>query len=169
VVVELSPHGEAKVEEGTLVSALQSDLGVGDDHPIFVPSMIYRKGGRQVALHLMEGYVFIGSGLPETQYFGLEKRAYITQVMSVKSGPHRMRAPSVVPDEHILDLKKQLRELVSSDIEVGASVVILEGPYKGLEGEVLGLEGEDAFVHVELRSIEIIGTVPRVFLESQGD
>ena len=168
VAIELTSQGEAKVEDGTIIPTLRMDLEVGEDHPIFVPSMIYRKGERQVVLHLMEGYVFVASGLPETRYFALERKPYVGQVMSSRGGPHRMRVPSVIPNSHVQGLKDQLQQMVSSDIEEGARVMVIDGLYRGLEGEVLGVEGEEAFVLVELRSIQIIATIPRVFLESLG-
>ena len=167
VAIELSPLGETKVEEGTLVKVLRSDLEVGEDYPIFIPSIVYQKGGKRVSLHLMEGYAFVVSGLPETRYFALEQKPYVTQVMSTRGGPYRMRTPSVISDAHIQDLQRQLRKMVSSDIEVGARIFVLDGLYKGLDGEVLGIENEEAFVLVELRSIKIIATVPLVFLESR--
>lgn len=167
IAIELTRQGEAKVEDGTLAASLRSDLDVGDDHPVFVPSMVYRTGGRLITLHLMEGYVFVASGLPETQYFSLEKRPYVSQVMSGPGGPHGMRVLSVIPNSNILELQSKLRGLVASDIEIGASVSIHDGRYHGLDGTVLGLADEDAFVYVNLRSIKIIATVPLVFLEAQ--
>lgn len=169
IAIELTRQGEAKVEDGSIIGALRSDLEVGEEHPIFVPSVVYWTGGRQVTLHLMEGYVFVASGLPETRYFNLEKKPYVSQVMSSLGGPHRMRVPSVIPNSNIEDLRSKLRGMVASDIEVGAHVSILDGKYRGLEGRVLELDQEDAFVHVQLRSIKIIATIPRVFLEAQDE
>jgi transcription antitermination factor NusG len=167
IAIELTRQGEAQVEDGTLVDQLRSDLDVDDSFPIFVPSMIYRKGGRRVVLHLMEGYVFVASGLPEVRYFGLEKRAYVSQIMSSEGGPYRMRVPSVISNTKVQDLKTQLRGLVASDIEVGTEVLITDGLYRGLEGQVMGAEGDDAFILVVFRSLEVIATIPKVFLESQ--
>lgn len=167
IAVELTHYGEMKVEDGTLVPTLRSDLEVGDDFPTFVPSVVYQAGDRQVVLHLMEGYVFVGSGLPETRYFSLEKRGYVSQVMSTFGGPHAMRVPSVIPNAQILVLKHQLRGLMAFDIQIGETVQIVDGPYRGLEGLVQGVNGQEAFVLVELRSIKIIATIPRVFLASE--
>jgi len=163
----LTNQGEAKVEDGSLAASLRSDLDVEDTFPIFIPSMVYKKGGRQVTLHLMEGYAFVASGLPETSYFALEKRPYVSQVMSQVGGPHRMRSPKVISNANILNLRVKLRGLVSSDIEVGAEVVVTDGLYRGLEGSVLGIEGDDAFVIIVMRSLSVIATVPLVFLDSQ--
>lgn len=141
------------------------DLGVGEDFPIFIPAATYMRSNHPVTLHLMEGYAFVGSGLPETSYFNLEKRPYITQVIHTRPGPHALRVPSVIPDRKIRELQKQLRELVASDIELGADVRVNEGRYKSLEGKVIDMVGDLAIVEVHLRSIEMILTIPRVFLE----
>jgi len=169
IAIELTSFGEAKVEDGTIADTLRKDLGVSSSHPVFVPSVVYRAGGQPVVLHLMEGYVFVASGLPETRYFALEKRAYVSQVMSTRGGPHGMRVPSVIPNAQILVLKHQLRGLVSFDIQVGETVHVLDGPYRGLEGVVQELDGDNAYMLIELRSIKIIATVPRIFLSSEGE
>jgi len=67
------------------------------------------------------------------------------------------------------NLRLKLRELVSSDIELGAVVKIQDGLYRGLEGVVIELDSDNAFVLVKLRSIRIIATLPKVFLEGQED
>lgn len=165
VAVELTHQGEQKVEDGTLESILRHDLGVGDDHPIFIPCALYRKHGRVVTIHLMEGYVFIASGLPEMVYFALEKQPYVSKVLSSQPGRHRMRVLSVITHKHIQDMQAKLRLQISSEIPVGAKVKVLDGIYRNLSGMVTGLDDENAYVHIRLRSLEVVATVPRIFLE----
>lgn len=165
VAVELSPQGEIRVEEGTLEAALRRDLGVDADHAIFIPCALYRKDGRVVTIHLMEGYVFIASGLPETTYFSLERQSYASKVLSTQTHPHRMRVLSVITNAHIQEMRNKLRSLVSSEIPVGAEVIVLDGTYRHLTGKVTGLDEGNAFVHIRLRSLEVVATVPRIFLE----
>lgn len=167
IAIELTRLGEQQVDDGTLAATLRGDLDVDDTFPVFIPSVIYKKGGRRVVLHLLEGYVFVASGLPEVRYFALERRPYVNQVMSTQAGPHRMRVPSTIPNSKVLDLKFQLRGLVASDIEVGSTVQVTDGLYRGLEGEVMGIEGDDAFVYITFRSLKTIATIPKVFLESE--
>jgi len=166
IALELNRAGEQKIEDGTLASSLQNDLSVGIDFPIFIPATTYTKNNRPITLYLVEGYVFVGSGLPETQYFALERRPYVVQVIHTKPGPHKIRVLSVIPNSHIEEMQKQLRALVSSDIEIGAQVRITDGPYKTLVGKVLDVEGDHAIVEIHLRSLELILTIPRVFLEA---
>ena len=80
--------------------------------------------------------------------------------------PHRIRTLSVIPNEHIESLRRKLREQVSSDINHGDWVTVIDGPYKALEGRVVGGDGENAFVEIRLRSLYLIATTPFVFLES---
>ncbi len=165
IALELSKFGEARVEDGTLARMIQKDMDA-EDHPVFVPALSYTKGSRRITLHLMEGYVFVGSGLPEVRYFALENKPYINQVMSTRSGPHRMRVLSVIENDYVKDMRDQLRGMIASDIELGTTVQIINGRYKSLEGTVLGIEGDYAFVYVVMRSLETVATVPKIFLET---
>jgi transcription antitermination factor NusG len=166
VVLSLTRLGEQKVEDGTLVSSLLRDLNAAPEHPVFVPSVTYRKGRRHITVHLMEGYVFVASGLPDVVYFALEQRPYIEQVMATPPERDRPRNLAVIPDEKIRNLKAQLQERVASDIQVGEVVRICEGQYRKMEGIVTGMDGSDAHVFIKLRSLQVVATVPRVFLES---
>jgi len=168
IAVELTPLGEAKVEDGSLAGSLRADLGVDESFPVFIPAVTFSKGNRKVTIHLLEGYVFVPSGLTETTYFGLERKPYIGRVMSSQTGPHKIRTPSVIPDSRVAEMRGQLRKMVASDIEVGEQVRVTEGTYRSLEGQVVGMDpgGEAAFIHVRLRSLERITLIPLVMLET---
>ena len=165
VVLELSPQGEDRLEDGTLDQSIRSDLGVDSKFPIFIPATTYQKGNKTITLRLMEGYVFVASGLPETSYFALEQRPYVEQIMSTRPGPYKMRVLSTVPDARVGDLKNQLQEMLSSDIALYDKVTVIDGSYKSLEGVVMGIEKDKAFVKINLRSMEVIATIPLMFLE----
>lgn len=167
VAIELTKMGELKVEDGSLKGALLRDLEADPSFPVFIPSATYKKGGRTITVHLMEGYCFVASGLPEVRYFKLEKQPYIESVMSTLSGPHRMRTISVIPNRDIERLKRQFQEQLASDIVEGAWVKVVQGKFKGLEGRVLTLiDDRYAWVQFKLRSLHRISPLPRVFLES---
>lgn len=164
IAIELSHLGEQKVEDGTIEEDLKKHLG-STSIEVFIPATTYRKGKRSITIHLMEGYVFVSSGLPETTYFALEARAYVNSVMSTRQGPHRMRTLSTIPNAHIEELRNKLREMASSDIESGTPVRVLHGKYKTLEGRVIDVQGDKAIVDIRLRSLRIKAAIPRVFLE----
>ena len=162
IVVELNHLGETKVVEGTLEKALRSDLGVDASFPIFIPVAKYPKGQRTITLHLMEGYVFVGSGLPDTTYFALERRPYVNTIIST---PGKMRTLNAVPNNKIEELRTQLRKMVAADIQDGEQIRVTNGSYRNLEGQVLSIVGESAVIQIKLRSLELVVTIPVVFLE----
>lgn len=166
VVIELAHMGEKKVEDGTLESSLRADLDVPESFPIFIPAATYHKGGKVCAVTLMEGYVFVGAGLPDISYYELERKPYVATVISSPTGPYKMRVLSTIPDREIREMRQKLREKVSSDIKLGDWVTVLDGTHKSLEGDVTGVEDGSAFVRIELRSLKLIATIPLVFLES---
>ena len=166
IAVELTKFGESKIEDNSLVPALRRDLGVGPEHEFFVPAMTYYRHNQPITIHLLEGYVFVASGLPEVKYFALEQRPYVNSVMSTLSGPYRMRSLKVITNDEVLKMKSRLRDLVSSDLEIGSKVKVIDGTYRNLDGKVLEVEGDNASVEVILRSLWVIARVPRVFLET---
>ena len=169
VVIELTRAGELRAEEGTLESAIREALGVDLHHPVFVPSAIYNRGGRRVTIHLMEGYVFVGTGLAETTYFTLERDSQYVKTVLSSQGASGMRALSTIPDSTIEDMRRQLREQIAIDLEEGMTVRVAEGVYSNLPAEILEIRGEEALISIELRSRKIITQVPAVFLDPSGE
>lgn len=165
VIVELTPQGEKLVEEGNLAKELRKELGVEKDWPIFIPSRIYKKRGKQITIHLMEGYAFIATGLDEVIYFKLEQNKLVEQVMTT-SNPKGMRILSTIPDTKISDLRRKLNSEVASDFDPGTKVMVTEGLYQRLDGTVLETEGDHVIVHFELRSLKVHAKIPKVFLET---
>ena len=113
----------------------------------------------------MQGYVFVGSGLPDPTYFALEKKPYIAQVMSAVTGPHKLRVVSTITNDYITDLRKQLRKIVCTDVDIDSMVRVAEGTYKSLTGRVLYVREDYAQVLFQLRSLNIIASIPLAFLE----
>lgn len=169
VTVELTRHGEALVEEGLLESVLRKDLRVDEDHPIFIPTTLFQRDGRVIPISLMEGYAFVATGLDEMDYFRLEEQQYVSRIMSTRQGPHKMRYLSVVSNTHIEAMRRKLREMVTTEIPLGTEVSIREGRFRGLEGRVVGMDEANAFVRITLRSLDLVATVPRVFLEKMQE
>ena len=165
VALELTRLGEEKIQEGSLVRTLCQDLRVSNDYPIFIPAASFPKGNRRITIVLMEGYAFVASGLPDVRYFAIEEQAYLSKVMSVNSGKHGMRTVVTLPDVKIEELRLQLRQRITVEISLGANVRVVDGTYKNLEGVVQGFDGENAFVEIHLRSIELVASLPRVLLE----
>lgn len=162
VVFELSYLGEQKVEEGYLSKILQQEHPFLVDHSIFIPSLIYSKSNEIVTFHLMEGYIFIATGLDDSLYFELETSPYIQKV--VTSG-YPFRTLNTVQDHYIQSLRAKLREMTSLDLIEGMEVKILEGTYSKLQGKILDLFDDVVSILVEMRSANFIVSLPKAFLE----
>ena len=171
VAVELTSAGEHLIEDGLLEDQLRLDLGVDDDFGIFLPSVRFLRNGNQTTYHLMEGYVFIETGLDEVVYFALEEQPYVSQVLSTKGIQGSLRTLHAVSNTQIEAMRLQLRGMATSHIPIGSKVVVMDGQYRNLEGKIVGVEGDDAHVRITLRSLDIVATIPRIFLEEipEGD
>jgi len=167
VILELSRSGEQKSEDGSLAHAIRRQLR-SEDVEVFVPAATYKKGGRTVTIHLMEGYAFVSAGLNETEYFSLEHKPDVKSVMSSAS-PSGIRVPHTLPQHEIQRMQDQLRTLIIGDVAIGACVSITDGTYRGLEGRVLDLEKDYAILKIEMRSLAVITKIPQVFLEVEAD
>lgn len=165
VALELTRQGEKLVEDGTLDEELRRALDVEEEWPVFTPARVYEKRGKRITVHLMEGYAFVATGLDEVRYFRLENSKLVEQVMGTRT-TRGMRVLSVIPDSQIVDLRRRLSEEVAADIIPGMQVLVTEGVYSKLEGIVMDTEGDHAVVRFELRSLEVISKIPKVFLET---
>jgi len=167
VALELTRQGEQSVEDGTLGNDLRSALKVDEDWPVFVPAKTYSKNGKVVTVQLMEGYAFVGTGLDEVSYFKLERDKKLVAKVMTETSPSGVRVLSTISNKQVKALRSQLLERIASDIIPGMGVDITDGKYKGLEGEVLYTEDDYAQVFVELRSLQVLTRIPRVFLEAK--
>jgi transcription antitermination factor NusG len=140
-------------------------LGVGEDFPVFVPAATYSKDGGEVTILLVEGYAFVASGLNDVQYFALERKAHVAQVLTAPGGRYKMRTPMTVPNAKIKEMRRQLQKETSVGVSVGDEVRVQHGHFRNLEGIVRGLYGDSASVQIRLRSLEVLAGIPRVFLE----
>lgn len=165
VALELTHHGERLVEDGTLSRDLRRALDLEESWPVFIPARVYEKNGKRVTVHLMEGYAFVATGLDEVRYFRLENSKLVEQVMSSR-GARGIRRLETIHDSQIGDLRRRLNEEVASDIVPGMEVLVTDGIYSKLEGVVLDVEGDHAVVRFELRSLEVISKIPKVFLDT---
>jgi hypothetical protein len=165
VVLELTRQGEIRVEDGNFEAGLRDFLDLEEDHPVFIPAKSYLRDGTRVTVHLMAGYAFVATGLPEHDYFALEHDCpYVRQVLSSTS-TSGIPVLQVIDAAKVEGMRQQLQAAVSQDVDDGMWVKITQGRYRGLTGEVVGMEDNEAFVFIELRSYQVIKTLPKVFLE----
>lgn len=157
--LELTKLGEQKAIEGRLEASLRSLLSVDASFPVFVPYATYTKGGRTVSVRLIEGYSFVGTGLPETAYFRLEKSSVVARVFS--SSVNGMRVLHTLPNGEVEGMRARLAESLGADLELEARVRITGGNYRDLEGVVVDLYEKSVAVQITFRSLTSIAVVPR--------
>lgn len=168
VAIELNSLGEEKIHDGSLEASLRKDLKIGPEHPIFIPAKRVVKGLKPLTLFLMEGYVFVASGLPEIRYFHLEKESvpYVESVLSEEVGPHNMRTLSTIPDHEIQKLKDRLEEMLTETIEPHCMAKVVGGVFNNAIVKVLGnYDKENVKVLLELRSFVKTLVLPRASLQ----
>lgn len=164
VALELTKFGEKLVEEGTFAAELRRELRLEEGHPIFVPARSYDQKGK--AHPLLEGYAFVASGLDEVAYFRLEQTKLIEQVMHVRNA-RGIKVLWTISDEEVNKLRRQLNEEASADIVPGMEVTVTEGVFAKVSGKVVDTVGDHAIVLFELRSLQVLRKVPKVFLEPE--
>lgn len=166
VILELTRSGELRVEEGTLEASLREIPGFRDIQ-MFVPAATYVRNGHRVTIQLMQGYMFIASGLPEVSYFELERQSpHLKKVLSA-TGRGGLPTLSVIHNSDVAGMRAQLQAEVASDLYVSMDVQVNDGPYQGLTGQVVALidDKDEAQVLIRLRSLQVIRSIPKVFLE----
>jgi hypothetical protein len=162
-VVELTRAGERKVEDGTIAPLIRDVLSLPAGHPVFVPSKTYVSGGRKVTVHLMEGYVFVGSDGHDLVIPHRTDQPYIKRLLTTHT-PNGGRVLSVVPDSVVAKMESDLAEHVGDDVRPGSSVLVNNGLYSMMEGVVMEVaESGDLVVRFQMRSLDIITVVPRKF------
>ncbi len=168
VALELTRQGELKVEDGSLEGELRKVLEIDKNWPIFIPARVYARSGKKITVHLMEGYVFVASGLDEVVYFRMEQENKIITRVMTQRGPHGMRVLATIPDSQIQDLREHFRRVIASDIAIGMKVKVTDGKYRSLEGYVVDVIEDYAIVDIdELRTLKAVAKIPRVFLEAE--
>jgi len=161
VVFELTGAGERFAAEGQIEGHLRAVLGSEVD--IFVPYLTCSYNGRVSVFNVMEGYVFVTSGLDERVYMSV---AYESPYL--KSVLHKVRGTTpvlmTVSDSKVRELQDKLGEMVAVEISEGMRVEVYRGICKGLIGQVVALDTKMAHVLIELRTLKTIRTIPRYAL-----
>jgi len=162
-IIELTRLGERKAEEGTLVPLLRDALSLPTHHPVFIPSKTYTSGGRNITIHLMEGYAFVASDGADLVLPSRSEQPYVKRMLTTPT-PNGSRVLSVVPDSVVLDMEANLSKHVGDDVRVGSRVSVTSGLYAKMEGEVVdSAPSGNLVVRFRMRSLDTIVEVPRTF------
>lgn len=162
LILELTPQGERLAEDGDLEKLLRAHGRLPTTHPIFIPSLTYVADGRKHFVSVMEGYVFVASGLDNTTIKNLLASPYVNSILSHGSGIRRTL--ETVPDANIRDLRKRLSEMVGAELKEGMPVKVTEGPLLGVQGKIIEvLDNQDTVLMiVNMRSLHAIREIPRL-------
>ena len=159
VVFELTPQGEE--EDPTALSKVLSKYFRG--HDFFIPAAVTTLAGNRVVTKLIDNYVFVRGGLPDSAYKKPEGTRYL-QAALMKPG---RKGYACVESKAIDKMRGQLDTTINQDIEVGDIVKILSGPYRNMVAQVIEeiVEQDKVQVQVTLRSKSAILSFPRSFLQ----
>jgi len=146
-----------------LAPLLRDALSLPQNHPVFVPSKTYTAGGRNVTIHLMEGYAFIASDGADILFPSRSDQPYVKRMLTTPT-PNGSRVLSVVSDKVVLEMEANLSKHVGDDVRVGSRVSVTTGLYSKMEGEVVDCATSgNLVVRFRLRSLDTIVEVPRSF------
>jgi len=167
VVFELSYAGVQLASQGELEPHLRAVLK-SKDLPVFIPSVSYQYGGKAYTFSVMEGYAFCASGLPEQEYLNAVHRSpNLKGVLHYTGGS--VTVLQTVSQAAVDELKGSLGKMVAEEITEGMLVVVTEGDYKNMCGQVVHTEGSQAQVVFDgLRTLKIIKEIPRFALRPSG-
>lgn len=134
----------------------------GDEIDYFIPIHHERMGSYTSTSILMEGYVFIKDCLEVRQGINnlYESKVFLKALFY--SGKYQ-----TVGSEEIRKLKRKLKNSLKKRMQNGTKVLILDGVFKNLTGEVIGLEenGKKIMVKIKRLSREIIFPIPSTLLK----
>jgi len=165
VTVELSSLGEQKLEEGDLERIIRMHLN-SPKAQLFIPSAKYVKKDalKSEIFHLIQGYIFVSSGLPLRTYLDLEDCPYVNSVFYDTSIDGQIHL-KLLSNSKIEEMRSELDKMVNGCIKEGESVYINSGLYQHIEGKVISVYEKEAFVEILFKSMVILVKLPKIFLE----
>ena len=165
VVVEVNSLAEERIYEGRFLSSVRNELKIGKEHEIFTPWELVKNSRSVELVEVMEGYFFVRTGLPDHEYFNLERLDFIERVLCTPS-PSSMRIIQVIGNDNVEELRNKLKVMLTCDLQKGERVVVSEGNLTNLEGDVLEvLNDEEVLIYFEFRSLKLVITMPKFFLK----
>jgi transcription antitermination factor NusG len=160
VILELSPQGEQATPKQIDKSLRKRLQGKCD---VFIPGITYKRRGKDVTIHYMQGYVFVEAGLPSSMYFDLVHHPFIASVLyhfdDLTSANPRMIL-SLLPDSEIEKMREELENLTRVKFEVGDEVLITEGIYKNMKATIKSVHEDSVNVEIKMRSMMTLIDMP---------
>lgn len=146
VVLEMTGRGEEEAKNGTLIDIV-SRISKIEKEDIYIP--VVKTGG--VVTFLIEGYIFIKSGYPNSNYYRLFESMYIDNSFVSFDVGSGLFFHNVISD---IELKNMVNKAMCKGavLSIGGRGRIKNGDFKGFEGEILdiiNLSGEGKVERLE--------------------
>ena len=140
-----------------IVDRLLAEKGFETFLPLtVVQSRVSLRRFREAHIPLFPGYTFVRGGPSPDEHYSIRSTTGVAQLLGYQSGP------VAVPDIEIESLKRLLGHNIGCSVcpsfARGQRVVIINGPLRGVEGEIIGRKDRRLFVvkvHLLKRMLEI--------------
>ena len=138
----------------------------GDNVDYFIPIHHERMGSYISTSVLMEGYVFVRDSEDVRQNLNNLQESRLFFGALFLSGKYQ-----TVSSDVIGSLRKKLKNSLKRKFVVGMEVLVLDGVFKNLRGEVISIEdsGKKVMIKIKRLTREIIAPIPSTLLETIKD
>jgi 5'-3' exonuclease/transcription antitermination factor NusG len=160
VVLELTPQGED--EDPDVLKKAFARIAKGGE--VFIPASVSIVGDSRIVYKLIDNYVFVRRTFSDAFFLRLGGTRYVSCVLTKVTKGNRKIA--CVSDLDIAKMRHQIRVETEQGIEVGDTVEVMSGPYRGITGQVIEEipEKDSVQIFISLRSKQAIVTLPRSFM-----
>ena len=134
----------------------------GDNVDYFIPIHHERMGSYISTSILIEGYVFVRDSMEVRENLNNLQETRIFSGALFFSGKYQ-----TVTSDVIGSLRKKLKNSLKRKFIVGMRVIVLEGVFKNLKGEVISIEdnGKKVMIKIKRLTREIIAPIPSTLSE----
>ena len=134
----------------------------GDKVDYFIPIHHERMGSYVSTSVLIEGYIFIRD-CPEVR----ENLTDLQETRIFSGALYFSGKYQTVTSDIIGSMRKKLKNSLKRKFIVGMKVIVLEGVFKNLKGEVISIEdnGKKVMIRIKRLTREIIAPIPSTLLE----
>jgi len=138
----------------------------GDKVDYFIPIHHERMGSYISTSVLIDGYVFVRDCLEVRENLNNLQETRVFSGALFLSGKYQ-----TVNSDEIGSLKKKLKNSLKRKFIVGMRVIVLDGVFKNLKGEVISIEdsGKKVMIKIKRLTREIIAPIPSTLLEYYKD
>ncbi len=135
----------------------------GPDLEVFIPSLCFSRKDQTLVICHTEGYIFVRAGHPPCFYMDMEHSPLIERVLTTGEGGARFL--SYISEVEVAKIRAELLEMASKTISEGDRVMVEEGCWSELVGEVVCMNREEGWADVHITELRSLDTVVRLPLQ----